>query len=35
MGKEGLLGEVGSHAYHLMSYVSGMRPSRIVPRDMV
>jgi predicted dehydrogenase len=32
MGKEALLGEVGSHAYHLMSYVSGMRPSRVSAR---
>ena len=32
MGKEALLGEVGSHAYHLMGYVSGMMPSRISAR---
>jgi predicted dehydrogenase len=32
MGKEALLGEVGSHAYHLMSYVSGMAPSRVSAR---
>jgi predicted dehydrogenase len=32
MGKEALLGEVGSHAYHLMSYVSGVRPSRVSAR---
>jgi predicted dehydrogenase len=32
MGKEALLGEVGSHAYHLMSYVIGMVPSRVSAR---
>jgi predicted dehydrogenase len=28
-GKEMLLGEVGSHAYHMMRYVTGMTPSRL------
>lgn len=32
MGKEALLGEVGSHAYHLMGYVSGLAPSRVSAR---
>lgn len=32
LGKEGLLGEAGSHAYHLMSYVSGLSPSRLSAR---
>lgn len=31
-GKEGLLGEVGTHAYHLMRYVTGMTPSRLAAR---
>lgn len=28
-GKEMILGEVGSHAYHLMRYVTGMTPARL------
>lgn len=28
-GKEMLLGEVGSHAYHMMRYVTGLTPSRL------
>lgn len=32
MGKEALLGEVGSHGYHLMSYVTGMLPQRLSAR---
>jgi predicted dehydrogenase len=32
MGKEAILGEIGSHAYHLMSYVSGLMPNRISAR---
>ena len=32
MGKEALLGEVGSHAYHLMGYVAGTMPSRVSAR---
>jgi predicted dehydrogenase len=31
-GKEGLLGEVGTHAYHLMRYVTGMTPERLAAR---
>jgi predicted dehydrogenase len=31
-GKEMILGEVGSHAYHMMRYVSGMSPSRLSAR---
>lgn len=29
MGKEALLGEVGSHAYHLMGYVTGTTPNSV------
>ena len=32
MGPEAILGEVGSHAHHLMGYVSGLRPNRICAR---
>ena len=32
MGKEALLGEVGSHAYHLMRYVAGATPRRLSAR---
>lgn len=32
MGKEALLGEVGTHGYHLMSYISGMLPQRLSAR---
>jgi predicted dehydrogenase len=32
MGKEAILGEVGSHAYHLMSYVTGALPRRLRAR---
>lgn len=32
MGREALLGEVGSHAYHLMSYVAGRVPKRLRAR---
>ena len=32
MGKEAVLGEVGSHAYHLMSYVTGKLPQRLSAR---
>ncbi|MGZ7458378.1 Gfo/Idh/MocA family protein [Pseudomonas sp. Ma2-10] len=32
MGKEAVLGEVGSHAYHLMSYITGMLPQRLSAR---
>ena len=32
MGKEALLGEVGSHAYHLMRYVTGTTPIRLAAR---
>ena len=32
MGKEALLGEVGSHAYHLMRYVAGTTPCRLRAR---
>ena len=32
MGQEALLGEVGSHAYHLMRYVTGTTPSRLAAR---
>jgi predicted dehydrogenase len=28
-GKEMILGEVGSHAYHMMRYVTGMTPTRL------
>lgn len=31
-GREAILGEVGSHAYHLMSFATGMTPSRISAR---
>ena len=31
-GKEGLLGEVGTHAYHLMRYVTGLTPNRLAAR---
>ena len=32
MGKEAILGEVGTHAYHLMRYVSGLTPHRLSAR---
>ena len=31
-GKEALLGEVGSHIYHMIGYVSGMTPRRLSAR---
>lgn len=31
-GKEMILGEVGTHAYHMMRYVSGMAPIRVSAR---
>ncbi len=31
-GKEGLLGEVGSHAFNLVSYVTGLRPVTVSAR---
>ena len=32
MGKEAILGEVGTHAYHLMRYVSGLKTRRVSAR---
>ena len=32
MGPEAILGEVGTHAYHLMRYVSGVSPHRVSAR---
>lgn len=32
MGKEAILGEVGTHAYHLMRYVTGLTPRRLSAR---
>lgn len=32
MGKEAILGEVGTHAYHLMRYISGLTPRRLSAR---
>ncbi len=31
-GREGILGEVGTHAYHLIRYVTGRTPSRLSAR---
>ena len=32
MGREAILGEVGTHAYHLMRYVGGTTPHRLTAR---
>ena len=32
MGREAILGEVGTHAYHLLRYVSGLTPLRLSAR---
>ena len=32
MGRDAILGEVGTHAYHLMRYVSGLEPQRLSAR---
>jgi predicted dehydrogenase len=35
MGKSAILGEIGTHAYHLMSYVAGAAPARVSARMQI